>query len=498
MKIQESKIIVESTENIKNVMPSLSNNYEYIKNLFNKSADIVYYEFEPASGIKALAVFINDMIKREEFNNVLCCISESTISIKNVEYIEKYFLSFGMKPIKEFSNILIELLNGSFAIFVEGLKYCFVKKTPDFKGRTIEEPSTEKVSRGPKEGFIESIDVNRTLLRRQIKNNNLVFEEITIGKQTATRINIAYIKNIADQKIIDELKSRLNKIEIDSVLDSGYIEEFISDSPLSIFRTINHTERPDTVAGKLLEGRLALICDGSPIVLTMPFLFLENFQANEDYYNNFLLGSINRIIRLVCFFLTTLTPGLYISLTTYNQEMIPNKLLFSIISSREGVPLPTVLEVLIMIFVFELLKETGIRVPGPLGQTISFVGALILGTAAVEAKFVSAPVVIIVAITGISSFAIFKLDTASIIIRLILSILSAFMGLYGLILGVAVIFTHMVSIKSFGILYVSSLASFNIDYLKDTYIRAPWWNMISRPRFLAKKNVKRVGGGSSR
>jgi len=301
---------------------------------------------------------------------------------------------------------------------------------------------------------------------------------------------VCYIDGIAKESIHKELMKRLIDIDIDAILDSGYIEEIIKDAPYSPFRTVINTERPDVVAGKLLEGRFAVICDGSPVVLTLPSIFVEIFQSNEDYYDNFIYSSFTRFLRWLCFFLSTSVPAIYVAIVTFHQELLPTPLLISIYASRKGVPFPSVVEALGMSIIFEILREAGLRMPKHIGGAVTIVGALVLGDAAVAARLVSAPIVEITAITGIATFLIPQV-LGIIIVRLILLILASFLGLYGYIFGVMGLVLHLMSIRSFGVPYMTNVPSFSNQDIKDTVIRAPWWNMYLRPKMFTK-NKKRM------
>jgi len=301
---------------------------------------------------------------------------------------------------------------------------------------------------------------------------------------------------MASEKILTELVERLDKIDIDGVLDSNYIQELIKDEPLSPFKTIGNTERPDVVAAKLLEGRFAVIVDGSPSALTLPFLFIEYFQVNEDYYQNYIFSSINRLLRIIAAYITISTPAFYVGLTTYQQEMIPEELLFSISASRRGVPFPTIVEAVVMILIFELLREAGTRMPESIGQTVNIVGALVLGQAAVEARFVSSPIIIVTALTGITGLITPKIKGPIISLRFILLFLSAVLGLYGYTFGVMGLFIHLFSMRSFGIPYMLRLGSLRPEDVKDTVVRAPLWFMYFRPQLLSPRNpLRRSKGG---
>ncbi len=328
-------------------------------------------------------------------------------------------------------------------------------------------------------------------MRRKIKNNNLVFENIQLGKQTKTTITIAYINGIAKTDVVQEVKSRLNKINIDSVLGSGYIEQYIEDSKLSLFPTIWNSEKPDVVASNLLEGRVAIFCDGTPHILTVPTLFVEFFQSSEDYYVRPYFATITRVIRFSCFFIAVLLPAFYVALQTFHQEMIPTILLVKMSGAMKEIPFPTLLETLLMIFFFEILRESGIRLPRVIGPAISIVGALIMGEAAVNAGLVSSTIVIVIALTAICTFAVPELDESIIILRVLLVLMAGFLGFFGIACGVFAIIIHLTSLRSFGADYTYPMAPFNISGMKDMVIRAPLWLMRSRPSPTAGTNVFR-------
>lgn len=391
----------------------------------------------------------------------------------------------------DIDKIIGSILYGDTIIIVENFDEILIVDSKGWSNRNITEPSSENVVRGPREGFVESILVNISLIRRKIQTPNLKFSFRQLGKQTNTKIGICYIEGIVNDKIVAELNTRLDKINIDSILESGYIEELIRDSPLSPFSTIGYTERPDTVAANLLEGRIGLLIDGTPIVLTLPYLFIENFQSCEDYYMNYIYSSFNRMLRWLGFFISTSIPAIYVAMATFHQEMIPTPLLLSISAARDGVPFPTIVETTLMLIVFEILREGGKRLPSPMGSTIGFVGAVVLGEAAVSARIVSSPIVIIVALTGLGNFLNPQMIGCMNLIRLSLLLLSAFLGLYGYIFGIIGFSIHLMSMRSFGIPYMLNVGDIKFEDIKDTTIRAPWWLMEYRPKLLSSKNNTR-------
>ncbi len=479
---------------------SFEKNRSLFKGIFQKDDAIIYrnLDIKNAAGVKICIIFAKDMVDSLELNkNVIEPLLEQDKAIDKdnmLEYIENTVTYANIEISSDVDKIVGSVLYGDTLILAGDSSKALLADTKGFKIRSISEPLSENVVRGPRDAFTESILINISLIRRRITNPDLKFRFRSLGKRTKTKICVCYLESLANPKILKELNKRLEDIDIDSILESGYVEEFIRDSPLSPFSTIGHTERPDKVAGNILEGRIGLIVDGTPFVLTLPFIFMEYFQSGEDYYYNFFYASINRLLRWFAFFLSTSVPAIYVALTTFHQEMVPTPLLLSIYASREGVPFPTIVEAILMLAAFEILREGGARLPAPIGTTISFVGAIVLGEAAVVAKIVSAPIVIIVALTGLSNFLIPKMIGVLNIIRIIFLGLAAFLGLYGYIFGIIGLFIHLMSMRSFGIPYMANIGSLDFQDVKDTVIRSPWWVMNYRPKLIGKMNMIRERG----
>ena len=360
--------------------------------------------------------------------------------------------------------------------------------------RNIEEPIIEAVIRGPRDGFTESLETNISLVRRRLKTPKLKMEGMIIGQLSKTDIVITYLDGIVKDSLVEEVRKRINKINIDAILESGYIEELIEDNSYSVFPQFGYTERPDRLVSNLLEGHVAIIIDNTPIALLAPQTFFQMMQASEDYYERYIVAFFIRCIRYLFLGIALLLPSVYIALLTFHQGMIPRTLLFTIGASREGVPFPVFIETLLMEIFFEGLREAGVRLPRPVGQTVSIVGGLVIGQSAVQAGIVSATTVMMVSITGIASFIIprFNVGLSIRILRFLMMILGAVMGLYGIFMGFLVILIHMAKLRSFGVPYLSPLSPLNVDGLKDVIIRAPWWAMITRPDFIENKNSKRM------
>lgn len=468
------------------ISKNIDKNKERLLEEFNNTSDLVIYEFETNSNLKIIISYLEGFIDKNTLDRDV--LKPVITRLESCNDLKKIIFVSGIKEINTFEEIIEEIVSGNLVLFTQGCKQCFVIDLKHWDKRPIEEADSEAVVRGPKEGFIEDISTNKMLLRRKIRNPNLVFENYILGEQTETEISIAYIKNIVNEDVLDKVKKRVQDINTDSILESGYIESYIEDSPYNIVSTIGNTQKPDIVAGKILEGRVAIFCDGTPHALIIPRLFIENIQVSEDYYSRTYIATFLRMLRFFALFLGILLPGLYVALQTFHQEMIPTVLLITMAGAREGVPLPSVLEALLMTIMLELIKESGVRLPKAVGSAVSIVGALVLGQAAVEGGIVSAPMVIVIAITAIAEFAVPALTEVMILYRLFLIVLGGFMGLYGITCGLVVIIIGAVSLDPFGIPYGYPIAPSDKTGLKDFIIRFPLWSMKKRPGYLVKKN----------
>lgn len=390
------------------------------------------------------------------------------------------------------------LMEGSVVVLAEGFGQALGISLPGWEHRSVTEPTNQTVIRGPKEAFTEEIRVNSSLIRRIVKNPDLVLKNRKIGQATKTNVSVMYIRGIADEQAVEEVNRRLSAIDTDSILESGYIEEFIQDEPYTIFPTIQNTERPDVVAAALLEGRVALLIDGTPHALIVPALFVQFFQAAEDYYQRADISTLLRGLRYFGLFVAALAPALYIAITTFHQEMLPTQLLISLAAQREGVPFPAFIEALIMEATYEILREAGIRMPRAVGQAVSIVGTLVIGQAAVEAGIISASMIIVVSITAISSYVIpeFDMSIAVRITRFLFMGLAAAFGLFGIFVGMNALLLHLASLRSFGVPYMAPVGPFVVGDQKDVILRVSRPGMKTRPRVFGKRN--RIRGGRSR
>lgn len=477
------------------------NLYWFKEDIFANDETIAYRRFKTkgAHPRDCVLIYADNMVKHEYLSQFVLRPMLRAALPKNLKgeeianyLVEQVLESDGSEFVFSFGEIGDKVMDGVGVILVDGCSVGVVVDAQGWAKRAVTEPPSESVVRGPRQGFGEDLGVNISLVRLRLSSPNFKTKFLHVGTQSKTRVAILYLDNVTSMDLVAEVQRRIEAMKIDAVLDSGYIQEYIQDAPYSPFPTIGQTERPDVVAAKILEGRVAVLVDGSPFALTMPYLLVEAFQANEDYYNHWIYASFHRIIRYISFFITTSTPAIYISLISYHPQLIPTNLVISISAARKSVPFPGIVEVVAMGLVFEILREGGVRLPRPVGQAISIVGAIVLGEAAVSASLVSAPMIIVVGLTGVAGFVVPSLNDLAVLIRLFLVFLAAGLGLFGFIFGVIAITLLLSSMESFGVPYLSTMTTLVPQDVKDTIVRVPWWQMSLRPRYLATKDRRRL------
>lgn len=482
-KLENSSLSQHSEDEIlKPLQSSLRDNLESFKKAFNNSPDIVIREwnFGENHSVQAALIFVSGLVDNQFINQFIMAplVPFSNIPDESLlDIFKQHLLPIGgVNETNNFDSLLTGLLSGDTVFLCDSCDRGLLIDSKGWESRGIEEPTSQYVIRGPKDGFTENLTTNIAMVRRRIVNSNLWTEQYRIGKVTKTKVSILYIQGMASKKIIDEVRERLKRIEIDGILESGYIEELIQDNNFTVFPTVFNSERPDVIAAGLLEGRVAIVVDGTPFVLMVPALFTHFFQAAEDYYQRFDISTLIRWLRYFAFIIALLGPSLYIAITTYHHDMLPPQILISLSAQREGIPFPAFIEALMMELTFELLREAGIRLPRAVGQSISIVGALVIGQAAVEAGIVSAAMVIVVSITAIASFTMpsYSLSISIRILRFGMMGLAACFGLFGVVAGVIMVIQHLCHLKSFGVSYMSPITPVNIAMQRDTFIRAPW------------------------
>lgn len=477
--------------------PSLSVNLDIIKQKTGHSSDIIVRTIITGNTPlhKASVVYVDGLVDTQAINDSLIEPLQTNHDLLEMLYQQdeldeftKEFISLGsVHPVTNWDELFLTLMSGDTIILIDGSSKAWSASAKGGERRSIQEPSVQVSVRGSKESYTESIGTNIAMVRRIISNPDLWIESMKIGKVTRTDVSIMYINGIAKTEVVDEVRKRLKRINIDSILESGYIEQLIEDQTITPFPTIFTTERPDITAGNLLEGRVAIFVNGSPDALLAPALFIGFFQAVEDYYSRYDIATATRFIRVLAFFISLIGPAAYIAITTFHQEMIPTQLLIIVAAQRDSVPFPAFVEAIIMEIAFEILREAGIRMPKVIGSTISIVGALVIGQGAIQAGIVSPATVIVVAITAIANFATpsYTVAISARLIRFLFMISAAVFGFYGIILGFIMLVVHLVSLRSFGVPYMTPLAPFIPKNIGDTIIRTPLWAEKLRPRLIS-------------
>jgi len=481
---------------------SLEKNLSLMKDVLSASMDIVIREFR--YGLRrqtsAALIYLDGMTDKEAVSkNILQplmyeapWVTSGAPDSADAASIKTKILSVTDVVIVSTRKDLLEnLMTGLTILMVDGSTMALAVNAKKWASRDVEDPQTESTVRGPRQGFSENLKVNVALVRRVIKDPSLRVESMTIGERTKTAVAMVYLPEIADATLVEEVRRRLSGIETDAILESGYIEQLIEDAPFSIFATVANTEKPDKLASKILEGRVAIMVDGTPFALTVPAFFIESFQSAEDYYSRPFYASILRLLRFLAYSISVLAPAIYVALTTYHQELIPTSLLITIASGHQNVPFPAVLEALIMLITFEILREAGVRLPKPVGSAVSIVGALVLGEASVSAGLIGPFMVIIVAITAISSFVVPAQTDSMAVLRYLFLLIASVTGGFGVLMGALIVFLHLASLRSFGAPFLFPLAPLTLPEMKDVFIRAPLWAMPLRPRVTGHGNLVR-------
>lgn len=488
--------ISQNTKNLEEqqtILSELDENIKRYKEIFGDKSDLSV-RYIQGDSFKLAIVYIASLVEKDILDQHVIKPLNNQLQ-QSSDTIDKIILS--TNKIKELANqddVIKHLLQGHSVILFDGKTMAYAADTEGGERRPVSESTTETIVRGPRESFNESIMTNIGLIRKRIKTPKLKVNKKTIGKESNTSIAVLSIDGIAKTEIVEEVITRIDKIKIDGILESLYIEELIEDPKrYTPFPTVFNSERPDRIAAGLLEGRIAILVDGTPVALLVPATMGLFLTSNEDYYQRYDISSLMKLLRGFCFLLSIVLPGLYVGLLTYHQEMIPTPLLVAITGQREGVPFGIAIEIAIMELTFEILREAGIRLPKTVGAAVSIVGGLVLGQAAVEAGLVGQATVIAVALTAICSFTApsYNIAITARMIRFILLLLSAVLGAFGLIFGLLFLLVHLNSIRSFSVPYMSPLVPFHKEDWKDLFIRVPWRYMKQRPDEITNDNQNR-------
>lgn len=467
------------------IFPSLDDNVDYLYGLNTKDSDLVVKRFK-INDVKAALVtyeglsdkkLIGDVILRP----ILSCDSIPHKPMMQYAYVrDKVLCASEQKELFDLDELCVNVMGGSCALFIDGVPRALVLDVRGFDRRSISEPIMEITDRGSRESFIEVARINMTMIRRRLKTPTLRFETMEIGEESSTSVVMCYLADRASEDILEQVRQRLKNIRIDSVLESGYVQPFLDTKRVSFFSGVGYIERPDTMCAKLLEGRIGVIIDGAPLALVVPHLFSENFQSFDDYCNRPFYATFSRMLKYFSFFMSIILPGLYVAIGTFHPELLPESLLYDIAVSEARTPFSLAMEAFIIHIIYEILHQAGLRLPKPVGNTISVVGALVIGESAVTAGIISAPMVMVVAFTAISAFLVPTLYDASAVLRLMFILIGGFTGIFGVLIFLTVILINICSIDPYGIPYTSPFAPFDIKAMRDGVLRVGWKKLNNR------------------
>jgi len=475
---------------------SLQKNIEQFKKTFHNSEDLIVREFVSCGSIKTAIAYIDGSVDKPFLISGVVEPLQKAEEIQKrdiAEYaLEKIIAYAQAKAETDIHTIISSMSNGFCVVLFDNCETAICVDSTKWTVRLPSEPPTSAVINGPREGFVEDLTTNVSLIRKRLKNPDTIFEKLEIGRYTKTQIRLCYIRGIVCPEIVKKIRKKLEAIDIDGIVDSSYLTAFLEDRKHSLFKMVGTAEKPDIITAKVLEGRVAIIVDGSPIVLTLPFLIIEDFQNSNDYYGVSAKATFLRWLRLVGTLIAIILPGSYVAIMQYHYSIVPIKLLISIANSIQGIPLSPFLEILFVIFLFEILYEASLRMPRYLGLALSVVGALILGDTAVKAGLVSPPAVMIIALTGVMSYTVPEQTGQISCLRLIFTFLGGIFGFYGILLGSMFLIGYLVSIENYGAAYLAPLAPHFHNDQKDAFNKKPITAQITRPTSFPNVNNRRL------
>ncbi len=503
--------LFEPREDIRDSIPitkKLEKNLDTIKDILNNCDDVIYREFSVGEDqkLKFATVYAEGLADKNLVNeyvlkNLMLLARMTAPDVKTMrekiyDLVKDGVLSVSdIKEVDDINLVIDNILTGETVLLVDKWDKALVIASKGWPMRGVQEPETEAVIRGSREGLVETMRVNTALVRRRIRDPKFKIKQLQIGKRSKTDVAVVFIEDLVNTNILKMVVTRLKNIDTDNVMESGIIEQYIEDEYRSPFPQMQVTERPEKIAAAVYEGRIGIIIDNTPFAIIVPSTFNSMMQSPEDYNERFLISNVIRILRYISMLLSLFLPALYIGITSYHPGMIPTELALYIAGSRDGVPFPAFIEAFIMEAALEILREAGVRLPGPIGATIGIVGGLVLGQAAVEAGIVSSLMVIIVAITAISAYTTpsYSFAISFRILRFVYMAFSAVLGLYGVMLAFLITLTHLCNLKSFGVPFLTPFNIYNISLkdFKDSFVRAPIHKMKDRPAFVTGKDKDR-------
>ncbi|WP_260288443.1 spore germination protein [Peribacillus aracenensis] len=472
----------------KDIYSNIEENFEYFQHSFNYSSDLKKREIN-YNGKNGIILYLETVVDTEKLKTDIL----TPLTTKKNIPLELLISSAELKKTNNLNQAVSKILYGMSIVFIENENQVYMLNSSKIIERSPEEPTNEKIVRGSHEGFIENINTNLFLIRKRIVNRQLTIRYMELGEESNTKLALVYMEGLADSSVVKEVERRLSFASSDMLFSPGYIEEFIEDNPFSPFPHTLYTERPDRAMSHLMEGRVIIFADGSADVIIVPVTFFVFLQSPDDFNTRVYTGSFFRLLRLISFFISLTFPALYIAIIGFHFEVIPNDIIVLVKGSVEGIPFPPLIEALIMVFTIELIREAGVRLPTPIGQTIGIVGGLILGDAVINAGLISNFMVIIIAITAVASFTIpsYELSSTVRLLTFPLMVAASTLGLLGIVIVIMFIVAHLCMLESFGKPYFAPIAPLDISALKDTFVRFPIWQLNKRSRDLNPKKILR-------
>ena len=476
------------------IFSSLEKNKQFLKTEMNENKDVVFKEFKTEKN-SFLIVYVQDLIDNMLLSDQIIkpLLAEGKVKKLQVKNMQNNVLTLaGTSEVKKLQDCVASVLEGNAVLFINNNKVALKLSVANLAKRAISEPPTSAVIFGPREGFVESLKTNTTLIRKRLQTTALQIEELKVGNYTKTQIRVFYLNDIADKEVVKKIVERLKKIDIDGVIDAHYLISFLEEKKNSIFKQVGKTEKPDILTAKMLEGRVGIMVDGSPIALTLPFILLEDIQNSDDYYQRSFRISFIRIVRLMGIIFSVILPGLYIAIQTQHYRLVPIKFLITLMDSIQGLPFTPMLEMLFVILLFEILYESSLRMPKYLGMALGIVGALILGDTAVKAGLISPPAVMLVALSGISFYTIPEQSSQLSFLRLVFTLAGGMFGMFGIVVLFMFLVSYLNDINSYGSPYLAPYAPRIKEDLYDAIIKKETIALNTRPKSIPSQKKKRL------
>ncbi len=457
------------------------------------AGDILLFDFASEKGLLFTCVFADPVTDKDLLGEQVVKPLLAYGGSPSAEEVGKRLAFAELKREKSLEKLAAEVLAGNPVLLWEGMDEGLVVGTKKVFARAVAEPPTDVTIKGPREGFVEDVKINASLVRKRLKTGELRIESFEVGRRSKTAVFLCYLEGTSDKKTVDGVKKRLKEIDIDYVPDSSYLTHFLSSRPYSLVKQIGTTEKPDIFCAKIAEGRVGLLVDGSPIALTAPYLLVEDFQSSEDYFVPPYRATFTRLLRLFALVVAIYLPAFYVAAQLFKLQLFPIKLLLTIAGSIRDIPFSPSLEMLLVCLVLEVLNEASIRMPKYVGMALSVVGALVLGETAVSAGFVSTPAIIIIAFSGIGLYAVPNLIEQTSVLRLVMLLVAGSVGTYGVILATAFVVLHLVTTENFGAPLVAPFSPMIGRDLRDSLVKFNLRSLPLRPKTLKSPNKRRLG-----